>query len=304
MIRFVNRKNLNVQKWDALISAASEPSIFAFSWYLDTVCDNWGGLVLDEYEAVLPLVSRSRYNISYLYQPFFTRYFSVFTKGKTNQKLTREFFSAIPGKFRFIDICLAGDYTPPGFTSKEKKFQELDLGSKYEVLQKAYSENAKRNIKKAVKAGLKIRPDISPEKVVSLFRSTKGNELEIFKTDDYRRLVSLMDTCNDKKKGQSIAIYDGETLCAAGFFMFNQGRFTFLKSGVTDEGKSKGAMHLLFDYFIRENCGRRYSLDFGGSSVDTVARFYRNFGAKDCVYLQLHRNDLPRLVKWVKSLKK
>jgi len=113
-----------------------------------------------------------------------------------------------------------------------------------------------------------------------------------------------MDMCNDLKKGQSIAIYDGDKLCAAAFFMFSNNRFTFLKSGVTDDGKAKGAMHLLFDYFIKENSGKKYQLDFGGSSVENVARFYKNFGAKDCLYLQVKRNNLPALVKWVKSLKK
>ena len=86
--------------------------------------------------------------------------------------------------------------------------------------------------------------------------------------------------------------------------MFNGNRFTFLKSGVTNEGKSKGAMHLLFDYFIRVNAEKKYQLDFGGSSVENVARFYKNFGAKDCVYLQVKQNNLPKIVQWVKSLKK
>ena len=76
-----------------------------------------------------------------------------------------------------------------------------------------------------------------------------------------------------------------------------------MKSGVTDNGKSKGAMHLLFDYFIRQNSGKHYLLDFGGSSVDSVARFYKNFGAKDCLYLQVKKNNLSRLVKWVRALK-
>jgi lipid II:glycine glycyltransferase (peptidoglycan interpeptide bridge formation enzyme) len=178
------------------------------------------------------------------------------------------------------------------------------LNQDFTALQKQFSENSKRNVKKAIKAGLKIRLDISPDKIVNLFKITKGNELEIFNADDYKILVALMRKCTGLNKGQSIAVYDGTELCAAAFFMFSDNRFTFLKSGVTDEGKAKGAMHLLFDYFIKENSGKKYYLDFGGSSVDNVARFYKNFGAKDSVYLQVKRNNLPKLVQWVKSLKK
>lgn len=305
MIKYITHRNINKQKWDACINASSNASIFVYSWYLDVVCDEWNALILNDYEAVFPIVSRSKYNIKYLYQPFFTRYFGVFTKNKITKKLVEEFISAIPSTYKYTEFCLHedNDFDSKKYEIKERKYQSLNLAGIYENINKGFSENAKRNIKKAIKNGLKIRPDIAPEKIVSLFRTTKGTELEVFKSADYKRLIKLMNTCIDLKKGQSIAIYDGDKLCAAGFFMFSNNRFIFLKSGVTDDGKAKGAMHLLFNYFIRENSGKKYTLDFGGSSVENVARFYKNFGAKDCVYLQVKKNNLPKLVKWVKSLK-
>ena len=306
MIIFIEQKDINKKKWDACIGNCSNPAIFVYSWYLDIVCKGWGALVLCDYEAVFPLAPKSKYKIHYLYQPFFTRYFGVFSKSKITTKLTTDFFKAIPEKYKYIEFCLQEEtpFLSETFECRERKFQGLDLNQDFTTLQKQFSENSKRNVKKAIKAGLKIRPDISPDKIVNLFKITKGNELEIFNADDYKILIALMRKCNDLNKGQSIAVYDGTELCAAAFFMFNDNRFTFLKSGVTDEGKAKGAMHLLFDYFIKENSGKKYYLDFGGSSVDNVARFYKNFGAKDCVYLQVKRNNLPKLVQWVKSLKK
>lgn len=306
MIKFVEYKNINKKKWDDCISNSSNPSIFVYSWYLDVVCKDWSALILDDYEAVFPLASKSKYKINYLVQPFFTRYFGLFSKTKTSAKMLAEFFDAIPSKFKFSEFCLheSNDVKLKQAELSEKKFQILDLSSKYENIQKEFSDNTKRNVKKAIKAGLKIRPDISPDKIVHLFRTTKGKDLEVFSSEDYKTLIKLMNTCNDLNKGQSIAVYDGDKLCAAAFFIFSNNRFTFLKSGVTDDGKAKGAMHLLFDYFIKENSGKKYQLDFGGSSVENVARFYKNFGAKDCVYLQVKQNNLPNIVKWVKSLKK
>lgn len=306
MIKFVEYKNINKKKWDDCINNSSNPSVFVYSWYLDVVCKDWAALILDDYEAVFPLASKSKYKINYLYQPFFTRYFGLFSKSKTPAKMLAEFFDAIPSKFKFSEFCLHenSDVKLKKGELSEKKFQVLDLSSKYESIQKEFSDNTKRNVKKAIKSGLKIRPDIAPEKIVHLFRTTKGKDLEVFSSEDYKTLIKLMNTCNDLNKGQSIAVYDGDKLCAAAFFMFSNNRFTFLKSGVTDDGKAKGAMHLLFDYFIQKNSGKKYQLDFGGSSVENVARFYKNFGAKDCVYLQVKQNNLPNIVKWVKSLKK
>ncbi len=305
MITYIEHKNINKQKWDACINKSTNASIFVYSWYLDIVSGNWSALVLNDYDAVFPLASKSKYNINYLIQPFFTRYFGVYSKNKITEKLVSDFFAAIPEKFKFIEFCIHESNTSflNDFDLKEKKYQELSLQREYEFIQKEFSDNAKRNVKKAVKADLSFQSGISPEKIVNLFKTTKGNELEVFKPEHYKTLIKLMNECLKQNKGTSIAVYDGNKLCAAGFFMFSNNRYVFLKSGVTDEGKSKGAMHFLFDHFIKENANHGYELDFGGSSVDSVARFYKNFGAKDSVYLQVKKNNLPKLLKWVKSLK-
>ena len=306
MIRFVEHKDIHKEKWDACIGKSPDASIFVYSWYLDAVCEEWTALVLDDYEAVFPMAVRSKYRIAYLYQPFFTRYFGVYAKSGATGPLLDRFLQAIPERYRLMEFCLheQNGLKAKGFETKERRYQLLGLEDGYEAIARQYSENAKRNVKKAVRAGLTVRRDLQPEKVVSLFRETKGNELEVFSTHDYKVLARLMNACSTRGKGQSVAVYDGDTLCAAGFFMFSDNRFIFLKSGVTPEGKAKGAMHLLFDHFIREHAGRPYVLDFGGSSVESVARFYKNFGAKDCVYLQVKKSSLPPLLKWIKSLKK
>ncbi|MCX6294823.1 MAG: hypothetical protein NTX97_01945 [Bacteroidetes bacterium] len=306
MIAYTENININKQKWDDCINRSFNASVFAYSWYLDIVCEGWSALILNDYEAVFPIASRSKYKINYLYQPFFSRYFGVFSGTEISNGLVSDFMDAIPEKFKYIEFCLNENnlFNSKLYEVKEKKFQLLDLCNSYELIQKGFSDNAKRNVKKAIKKGLEIRMDISPEKIVDLFKVTKGDELEVFGASDYKTLILLMNKCNEFKKGYSISVYDGDRLCAAGFFIFSNDRFTFLKSGVTDEGKAHGAMHFLFDHFIRVNSEKKYLLDFGGSTVENVARFYKNFGAKDCVYLQVKRNNLPKFVKWVKSLKK
>ena len=305
MIKYIEHRTIDKKKWDVCIDSSSNPCMFVYSWYLDVVCENWTALVLNDYEAVFPIAANSKYKINYIYQPFFTRYFGVFTNQKLSEKLVNEFLLAIPEKFKYLEFCLHETNTINNidFFANEKKYQILDMNDSYPLLYKNFSENSKRNIKKAIKANLIIKYEIAPEKIVALFRETKGNELEVFKEEHYNVLIKLMNACLKQNKGYSYAIYDGDVLCAAAFFMLSNNTFVFLKSGVTDEGKTKGAMHFMFDAFIRENSGRPFFLDFGGSSVENVARFYKNFGAKDCVYLQLNKNRLPKLVQWVKSFK-
>lgn len=306
MIRHIEHTHINKKKWDACIDKSSNANIFVYSWYLDIVCENWDALILNDYEAIFPLATKSKYKINYLYQPFFTRYFGVYST-KLSDKLLTDFFEAIPAKYKYIEFCLheSNQLKKKNIEKKERKYQQLSLHSSYQIIQKNYSDNAKRSIKKANKAGFIIKHSIKPERIVDLFRSTKGQELEVFKPGDYKTLLSLMNECVKQNKAQSIAVYDKENkLHAAGFFMKNNSRFVFLKSGVTEYGKANGAMHLLFDTFIQQHSETAQLLDFGGSSVESVARFYKNFGAEDCVYLQVTMNALPGLVKWVRSLKK
>jgi hypothetical protein len=304
MISYIEHKNINKQKWDACIEQSINSCVYVYSWYLDVVCENWSALILNDYEAVFPLAPKSKYSINYLYQPFFTRYFGIFSKAEPTTKLVGMFFEAIPEKYKFIEFSIHEtiDFESTTYSEKKREYQLLNLNASHEILYKGYSDNAKRSIKKAIKAGLTIKSNANPELVVNLFKSTKGEELGTFKAKDYKILLEVMNVAVKRKKAESFAIYNRENeLCAAGFFLKSNNRFVYLKGGVTDYGKSHGAMHFLFDSFIHKNSETNQVLDFGGSSVETVARFYKNFGAKDCVYLQLKKNSLSPVVKWISN---
>lgn len=306
MIVYTQHNNINKQKWDDCIRNSSNSSIYAYSWYLDAVYKNWSALVLNDYEAVLPLATKSKYGISYIYQPFFTRYFAVFSEQDTTMQLNNDFLNAIPKTFRYIEMNIHEhtQVTVPDWQQTKRQYQFLDISAPYETLYKAYSENAKRNIKKAIKSELVVNEGIAPEMVVKLFRKNKGAELKALKPHDFANLLHLMNTAFAKGVAETFAVYDKDNnVCAAGFFMKNHNCFTFSKSGVTEEGKKQGAMHLMFDFFIKKYSGTHFLLDFDGSSVESVARFYKSFGAKDCVYLQLKKNNLSRLAKWLGNKK-
>lgn len=305
MIIFREHKDIDKVKWDACIESSENANIFVLSWYLDIVCEDWSALILNDYEAVFPLAASVKYKINYLYQPFFTRYFGLYKKNNVLLN-TDEFLKAIPDKFKFMEFCIheKSEIQNKEYEIKERRFQLLDLNLSYEKVREGYADNTKRNIKKAVKKEYIVEKGIKGEEVVNLFKETKGGELEVFKPKDYKILISLMECCQKRNMAQSYAVYDSDQkLVAAAFFMKFKNRYIFLKSGVTDQGKAYGAMHYLIDSFIKESAEQNKILDFGGSSVESVARFYKSFGAKDCVYLQVKNNKLPRLVNWLKSLK-
>ncbi|MDQ3047423.1 MAG: GNAT family N-acetyltransferase [Bacteroidota bacterium] len=305
MIKHLEQKEIDRIKWDKCMSESPNACMFAYTWYLDIVCEGWAGLVLNDYEAVFPIARKSKFKISYIFQPFFTRYFGVFSHEK-NPADVKEFLAAIPPEYKYMEFCLheSNELTDSDFQIRERKYQSLDLSPSLQEIQSSYSDNTKRSIKKALKAGFILQNSARPEVIVNLFRENKGAELEEFKPGDYQTLARLMKEFSKQENAETFCVRDQENnVCAAAFFMKNKDRFVYLKSGQSEAGRASGAMHLLVDGMIRKHAGTNKILDFGGSSVETVARFYKSFGAKDCVYLQVKKDRLSRIAKLIRSLK-
>ena len=54
-------EKIDREKWDACVSNSHNPLIYARSFYLDHISDNWSGLVLNDYEAVMPICWRKKF---------------------------------------------------------------------------------------------------------------------------------------------------------------------------------------------------------------------------------------------------
>src|SRR5687768_4485887 len=103
-IHYVQRKEIDADKWNACIDRASNGLIYARTTYLDHVCEHWDALVADDYAAVMPLTWKKKYGFSYLYQPFFTSALGVF--GADSNYATADFINSIPARFKYWDIDL------------------------------------------------------------------------------------------------------------------------------------------------------------------------------------------------------
>jgi len=293
MIRFIPHSRIDRAAWDACLDRCPYAVLFARTWFLDAVCGTeWNGVVSGDYEAVFPVAIRRKFGQAYAHQPFFTRYFGAY--GDRPGIDAAPYLEALPSRLRFAHLALheSNRIAPArGTTLRRKTFQVLDLADPFEQLVRRYAENTRRNIRKAEQAGLVYGNGEDPSVVVDLFRSGRGGALAGYTSREFAVLASLMRQCLDRGEGRLLEARtpDGG-LAAAAFLMGSGGRHIFLKSGTTGHGRATGAMHGLFDHFIRSAAGRGGLLDFGGSSVPSVARFYRGFGASDVVYLHVTVN--------------
>ncbi|KAF0194512.1 MAG: hypothetical protein FD166_3486 [Bacteroidetes bacterium] len=311
-IRLVEHKDLDKAAWDNCIGQSVNGNIYAFSWYLDIVCDEWDALISGEYESVFPLTFRKKFGIWYLYQPFFTQQLGIFSILHITPQIVEEFLSAIPKRYKFAEINLNAYNKPDRIKWQlvDNLNHELDLIEPYEILKKGYSQNTSRNIAKAIRNNISISSSIKPEEIVRLFRDNKGKQFRNLTENDYRRFIRLAYECIVNRKAICYGAYTSEnTLCAGAIVVFSHRKAIFLFSATNETAKEKGAMFMLIDHFIQDLSGNHLTLDFEGSNDPSLARFYKSFGSVCVSYpglrfnrLSLHFKMLNRVYKIVRNI--
>jgi hypothetical protein len=303
MIRRLKRSEIDIEKWNRCVRESASGEVFYLHWYLDTCAETWEGLVQNDYDAVMPLAPKNRFGVSYLYQPFFTRHFGVISKVETDPIQQQCFIDAVPVSYRYWDFCLLPNHAvAPDAIISEKKYQLLALNREYAELRSRYHENNKRNLTKAAKAGLTLEEGLQTELLVEAFRREREKAIEEFGSEHYHLLLKLMNEAIRNTDTLSIAVLDSQRkLLAGAFFILDCRRLLYLKGFSSQAGRKCGAMHYLFDKMIRRFSCQPLVLDFGGSSIPSIARFFHGFGSSDCLYLRHQVNRLPHLLRWLKK---
>lgn len=299
MIHYLKKDQISKEKWDDCVLNSFNSLVYAESWYLDIVAYGWEALVEDDYSAVMPLIWNRKAGINYLFQPFFTQQLGVFSSGLLTPDRINRFIEAIPPHFKYGEINL-NSHNPLGDTKKDYTLQlnhELDLINPYNHLYNNYSDNIKRNLKKAQNSSLSIQKGISPELITNLFREGKGLRLNHITPFHYKRLNHLMHKSLSISKGVTYGVFSPlNELMAGAFLLISNDRIIFLFSGTSEKARNSGALAYLIDHVIKMFAGTAITFDFEGSNDSNLARFYRGFGSSEVVYPRVTYNHLPRVV--------
>ena len=70
-IKFLYNKEINRIQWDDCVLNSVNSKVYALSWYLDIVSDEWNGLVYGDYELVFPIVIKKKYFLIKLFIHYF-----------------------------------------------------------------------------------------------------------------------------------------------------------------------------------------------------------------------------------------
>jgi len=289
MIRYLTRNEIDIAKYDTCISNAKNSRVYANSWFLDIVCDNWDALVEDDYQSVMPLPKRIKYGINYIYLPPWTQQLGVFSLQSINEPAILQFIKKIPKKFKLVDVFLNSNNSMSSQRIKTRDNFILSLGKTYESLRKQYSKGRKSSCKQAKQFNLVVIENYDHQKTVQLFKKNKGAELNK-NYSDYQILNKLTEHALRLNSIKSIGVINrNDELIGGAFFLIDKYRITYLFAAINDEGREKQAMSLLIDHVIESNAGSNYTLDFEGSMITELASFFKSFGAHNELYFHLKK---------------
>ncbi|NML22985.1 hypothetical protein HHL16_19060 [Pseudoflavitalea sp. G-6-1-2] len=299
-IRYILRKDLDIQKWDRCISASTNGLPYAYAAHLDYMSKNWDALVLNDYEAVMPLTYNKKYGIHYLYQPAFTAQLGVFGNN-LSATLIKAFVAAVPKKFRLIEIELNQHNDAAELTGATlRNNYVLDLNKPYDTITGLYRDNIKRNIKKAQQANNRYATNIAVEEVIALSRSQMQSISNLTETD-YDNFAKLFHQLQPQGKALACGVYTtANQLIASCVYFITNNRACYIMVGNHPNGRTAGASHYLIDRFIHDHSNQHLLLDFEGSDIRNLAFFYGSFGATLETYPSLRINRLPALIRWLK----
>lgn len=298
-IQYLQRNEIDVKRWNQCIGQSANGVVYAFSFYLDAMATNWDALVLNDYGAVMPLPWRKKWGFHYLYQPFLTAQLGIFGND-LSIAIEREFLDAIPQKFKLCELPLnAGNAIGNYPHIHTRKNYILPLSDSYEELYKTFRTQTRRNLKKAQRQSLVVKPDIPIAKVLDLAKKhTSIKKTDLASLHHFAVLYELL-----KEQGQALtyAVYAEDALLASAVFLFSHNRAYYILVGNAAEGRAVGASHFLIDRFIENHAETGLTLDFEGGDVESLAFFYSGFGANEEPYPAVKYNRLPFYIKWLKK---
>lgn len=276
-IRHLSHNNINKKVWDDFISLADNGLIYAQSWYLDVVSPQWEALISDDFKFVMPVPIKRKYKIPYIVQPLLTQQLGIFGIEPVTTDIISKFIEKLPSYSYQLNLN-ASNYFPgaevlPNYI--------LSLDKPYEKIAEMYSKNTMRNVEKAAKLNLSVTENINIDDFILFFKSVSKK----ITATDFDSMHKLMRNGAEREQIRIKGIVDKDNLLTAAlcYTEFNN-RITNLIPVSSETGKKSLAMFYIIDSIIRQNSAKNKLLDFEGSAIEGIARFYKGFGAKNQPY--------------------
>ena len=304
-IEYLTYNNIDKQKWDDCIKRSINGLIYARSFYLDSMAANWDGLILGDYQAVMPLTWKTKWGIRYLYQPAFIQQGGIFYENeKDNQP--KSFTSKAMEHFKFAEITLNYRNDASCLDGKAKislrNNYVLNLARPYDDLYHNYHPAFTKSLRRIQKFEMHYQPSEDFRSAIHLYRELYNKRLPYFSREDFLHFENICNVLAGKNSVLTRSAYDAKgNLLATVVLLKDDKRLYNLISCITPAGKLLEANYFLYDKVLAEFCEHDLLLDMEGSDRKGIADFYKKLNPVNEPYPFIKYNNLNSFIKLFKQ---
>ena len=147
-----------------------------------------------------------------------------------------------------------------------------------------YNKDCKKNLHRLAELPIEYKINaISIRDAIDTYRKAWGKQNPEIGDEHYQLFANA---CTEKLSFTVTAHHqkEGDLLGAAIFLITPENTkrsLHYVCAGPTEAGKSIGVMHGIIDFILNRYKGENMLFDFEGSSIASVASFYKKFGANE-----------------------
>jgi hypothetical protein len=267
-IQYVRNQEINRLRYDNALKRSFNANIFAYSWYLDQVCDDWDLLVEGDYETVCPIPLTKKMGIIRVKQPKLAPFLGVFSSKHLPAEKVSAILKSIP--YRNVTITLNHLNRISRYNRKQSvKVQVLDLITPYKKISEHYTQQAKEAL--------------TQNDGTFVMRSIRADEYMFFKRSQKKQgpieNMQLMRIMNYAIRYKSAGIYSvyspHNELIAAIFLIKSNNRLFLFDCTANQEGQSRHGVFRAINHLIESNSESNLTLEipFKYKPLDTMINF-------------------------------
>ncbi len=264
-IRILSQEEIDFKKWDKCIDSSLNGTVFGHSWYLNLVCENWGALVLDDYETIMPLPLGSVLNNPAVISPCLAPQLGVFSPRLPAPEIIDTFLSLLRSRYRYIRIGLnkynlISDET---FKIKTARSYNMDLVHSHSKLCQAYSRETKQTIQTGLSNKVTVMNGVPFQEFIRFYQSLCNGSSKINKENFYNTLRRIISFSILHRFGELYGAYSAENnLTSAAFVIRTSQRIILLVSAMKHDPAGISAFSILLDHLLKQYAEKKLTLDF------------------------------------------
>jgi hypothetical protein len=312
---------ISPEEWDDFVQRSPQGSLYVLHGYATAIKPGWQAAIVKNetgWQAVMPFFVSRKWGIKAMLQPLFAQYWGILFAASAFDSNHRqiEWEKALIGHLLPVcdgmhlytmNVSPALDYVHPfhwqGYRVNVRHTQVLSLTAPEDVLFAHFAGSLRRQIRKAEAQALQLHTGEKVEELIRLIELNHagGNAILDTPTRDAATLRRIAAYLADTERGWLLSCRDAEgQVLAAGLWGIFRGRLLYLIGAYHPEYRDRGAMSWLMWQAIRQAKMKEiHSLDFEGSMIEGVEHFFRKFNSSYEVYFQIHKNQLPLLIRWI-----